>query len=128
MDLDQDILVPPYLANTSAAVRLSAPSHDSGHVTTDIGNISKENVGHVPGGNRHVRSALAPMTFDPAELLQRQPVIAYGAEARQMVSGKRVLVTGAGGSIGSELVRQLNDLQPDMLFLLDRDESLMHSL
>lgn len=129
MALDQDILVPPYLADTSAAGRLSAPSHNGGDVTTDSGSACKETVGHVPGANRHVRSALAePLTFDPAELLQRQPVIAYGAEARQMFSGKRVLVTGAGGSIGSELVRQVNDLRPDMLYLLDRDESLMHGL
>jgi FlaA1/EpsC-like NDP-sugar epimerase len=68
------------------------------------------------------------LSFDDFALLGREPIIAYGEEARDMVFGRRVLVTGAGGSIGSELVRQLHALQPEMLFLLDHDESSMHSV
>lgn len=68
------------------------------------------------------------LSFDPATLLAHQPVIAFGAEAKQLIRDRRVLITGAGGSIGGELVRQVNDLHPEMVFLLDRDESLMHSL
>ncbi len=48
--------------------------------------------------------------------------------ATSIVRGKRVLVTGAGGSIGSELVRQLAGMGADALYLLDRDESLLHAL
>ncbi|QBX55844.1 polysaccharide biosynthesis protein [Nocardioides seonyuensis] len=44
------------------------------------------------------------------------------------VTGKRVLVTGAGGSIGSELCRQLDKFGPAELIMLDRDESALHSV
>lgn len=44
------------------------------------------------------------------------------------VNGKRVLVTGAGGSIGSELCRQLVKFGPEELIMLDRDESALHAV
>ncbi|MCW2738302.1 MAG: polysaccharide biosynthesis protein CapD [Nocardioides sp.] len=44
------------------------------------------------------------------------------------VTGKRVLVTGAGGSIGSELCRQLHRFSPAELIMLDRDESALHGV
>jgi FlaA1/EpsC-like NDP-sugar epimerase len=42
--------------------------------------------------------------------------------------GKRVLVTGAGGSIGSELVRQLTRLRPSCIAILDKDENAVYEL
>ena len=44
------------------------------------------------------------------------------------VTGRRVLVTGAGGSIGSELCRQLTRFAPDRLIMVDRDESGLHAV
>ncbi len=44
------------------------------------------------------------------------------------VTGRRVLVTGAGGSIGSELCRQLSRFGPESLIMVDRDESGLHGV
>jgi FlaA1/EpsC-like NDP-sugar epimerase len=47
-------------------------------------------------------------------------------ELSRAYRGRRILVTGAGGSIGSELVRQLKQFKPSQLFLLDKDENSLY--
>ncbi len=62
------------------------------------------------------------------DLLGRRAVTAEVASVREPIAGQRVLVTGAGGSIGAELCRQLHRLGPPPLIMLDRDESALHAV
>lgn len=57
------------------------------------------------------------------DLIGRHPVDTEMATIAGYLKGKRVLVTGAGGSIGSELCRQIVRFEPAELMMLDRDES-----
>jgi FlaA1/EpsC-like NDP-sugar epimerase len=61
-------------------------------------------------------------------LLGRRELHVVSEKAAKLIAGKRVLVTGAGGSIGSELCRQISGFGPDALYLLDHDESNLHRL
>ena len=61
------------------------------------------------------------------DLLGRRPVQLDSAAIAQTITGRTILVTGAGGSIGSELCRQIQAFHPARLVLVDRDESALHS-
>lgn len=62
------------------------------------------------------------------DLLGRKPVETDVSAVASLLSGQRVLITGAGGSIGAELARQINNFHPSFLGLLDRDESSLQAL
>ena len=57
------------------------------------------------------------------DLLDRQPVKIEIEKLQEFIDGKEVLVTGAGGSIGSELSRQILRLKPKKIICLDRTEN-----
>ena len=57
------------------------------------------------------------------DLIGRHPVRLNASPIAKYIQGKRVLVTGAGGSIGSEICRQLVAFAPGELIMLDRDET-----
>jgi FlaA1/EpsC-like NDP-sugar epimerase len=62
------------------------------------------------------------------DLLGRQPVQIDLASIRNQLEGKVLLITGAGGSIGSELSRQVCDFAPRKLILVDRSENCLFAL
>ncbi|MCP9292283.1 polysaccharide biosynthesis protein [Gracilimonas sediminicola] len=65
---------------------------------------------------------------DVEDLLRRKPIQLETQEIRSYIEGKRVLVTGAGGSIGSEIVRQISRFNPKHVILLGRGENSIHQL
>jgi len=64
----------------------------------------------------------------PEDLLGREPTRLDSNAATRYVEGRRILVTGAGGSIGSELCKQLARMRPDLLVLLGNEENQLHDL
>ena len=65
---------------------------------------------------------------EDVELLPRQEIEVNMEEIGAMLCGKKVLITGAAGSIGSEMVRQIATYEPAKLILVDQAETPMHDL
>ncbi|MFN2315707.1 MAG: polysaccharide biosynthesis protein, partial [Gemmatimonadales bacterium] len=66
-------------------------------------------------------SSLRPVQIE--DLLRREPVVTDLDQVRALIEGETVLVTGAGGSIGSELCRQVTAFAPGRLLLLGHGEN-----
>lgn len=62
------------------------------------------------------------------DLLPRDPININMLEIASNIEGKRVMVTGAAGSIGSEIVRQVASFNPNSIILIDQAETPLHDL
>ena len=121
-------------ASTGAGILVIAIAGGSGKVIHDLTEAA-ERCGLVPKVIPSVRELLTGRAQiegvrDPriSDLLGRRAVRTDVALVREHIAGKRVLVTGAGGSIGAELCRQLDQFGPAELIMLDRDESALHAI
>jgi FlaA1/EpsC-like NDP-sugar epimerase len=121
-------------AATGATVLVIAIAKASGTVIRDL-TARAEQCGLIPkvvpttteliSGGARIEGVRDPRISD---LLGRRPVRTDVTAIAGHFAGKRILVTGAGGSIGSELCRQLNRFGPAELIMLDRDESALHEV
>jgi FlaA1/EpsC-like NDP-sugar epimerase len=62
------------------------------------------------------------------DLMKREPIILDDAGLHDLITDKVIMVTGAGGSIGSELCRQIATYQPSMLVLFEQNEFAMYRI
>jgi FlaA1/EpsC-like NDP-sugar epimerase len=119
---------------TGASVLVIAIAQPSGTIIADL-TARAERCGLVPkviptvsellSGTARIDSVRDPRISD---LLGRRPVQTDITAVGGRFAGRRILVTGAGGSIGSELCRQLHRFGPAELIMLDRDESALHAI
>lgn len=84
----------------------------------------------LPGVNQLLGAVSVEQVRDiePADLLGRHQIKTDVESIAHYLRDQAVLVTGAGGSIGSELCRQIRRFAPARLLMLDRDESALHAL
>lgn len=117
----------------AAHVILAMPSAAKATIkrAADIAVNSGANVFTVPAldelmGGRVAIDAMRPVDIE--DLLGREPVTIDTTHVHAMIVGKRILITGAGGSIGSELCRQLARFSPAQLILFESSEFALYRI
>jgi FlaA1/EpsC-like NDP-sugar epimerase len=126
--------LPEVLASEKAGhVILAMPSAaaEAMRRATNLAVESRAHVFTVPGlddvmGGRVAISSIRPVDIE--DLLGREPVSIDTPHVATMVAGKTILVTGAGGSIGSELCRQIAKFAPTRLVLFELSEFALYTL
>jgi FlaA1/EpsC-like NDP-sugar epimerase len=130
---DRDDLAEVARRHLAKALIIAVPTGDGALVRelTDLARQADLTVRVVPtvnellGGEASLTDLREP---NEADLLGRHKVETDLAAISDYLRGKKVVVTGAGGSIGSELVRQISQFEPDQLIMIDRDESGLHGV
>jgi FlaA1/EpsC-like NDP-sugar epimerase len=82
-------------------------------------------IDHLVTGRVHV-TQLRPVNVE--DLLRRERIDLPGDPVRELFRGKRVLITGAGGTIGSELASQVLNFEPESLALVERSEYALYEV
>ena len=98
---------------------------------TDASSAAGLTVRTVPAIHELLNGTLSPYQVRPIQLedLLRRPLVTDRlAGVEDLIAGRTVMVTGGGGSIGSELARQVWALRPARLVLVDRAESALYAI
>lgn len=85
----------------------------------------------IPPINKWIKGELTTKQIQRIEiddLLERDPITINNKFVERFINNKKILVTGAAGSIGSELVRQLIKFSPKKIILIDQAESALYDL
>ena len=93
--------------------------------TTELPVLTVPSVSELQDGSAHIERV---RNIEAEDLLGREPVQLDEAGIAELISGKTVLVTGAGGSIGSELCRQLARYGPKRLVLYELSEFALYQI
>lgn len=114
-------------------VVVAIPSADAGLIrrVSDSADDAGVKVKLVPGLTEllHDRVAIEDLRdINLSDVLGRRQVKTDLSSIAGYLTGRRVLVTGAGGSIGAELCRQIHQWKPAELIMFDRDESALHAV
>jgi len=109
-------------------ILMALPSH-SGKIVrevVDLCDTAKIKIRTIPSMEDMMEGKIRFNQFPeirPEDFLGRDQVNIHTKEIAEYITGQKVLVTGAGGSIGSELCRQISQLNPSQLILLGRGEN-----
>jgi O-antigen biosynthesis protein WbqV len=110
----------------SGGLRVVLADPRPSHALVQAAVAAAAEAGALVSRRRGVGSALAPV--EAADLLDRPPRKLDQERARALITGKRVLITGAGGTIGSELARQVLALDPARVALVDASEYNLYAI
>lgn len=119
------------LAVTQAIIALPGQSHGARRRAMEICTRAGIAVMTVPSYDDIMNGKITVSQIRKVELddlLGRDPVVLDSAGLREWVSGRTVMVTGAGGSIGSELCRQIERFAPSLLLFVDANELALYTL
>ncbi len=122
---DIPALVPVHQVQQVLIAIPSAPPHVIRHIV-ELCREAKVEPRILPGLSELVSGRVEVQRFRKVELedlLKRDPIRTDISQVQALLCGKRVLVTGAGGSIGSELCRQIARCAPEELILLGHGEN-----
>ena len=124
-----------HLINTLNIEEVIIASHnipsDRKNEITDVALEKNVNILTLPPVRKIMNGDLNPNQIQKIkieDLLEREPIKINDDHILSQTKGKRILVTGAAGSIGSEIATQLGRYEPQMIILCDQAESPLHNL